>query len=140
MENWKLQQVCHVRDEIVATLKSVDPAEGKILRLFEYLIDYKIQGLRTPTSPESLHPHVVMKAVYKEWRDADEPKIETALRNLKRQLKIRLEEFSSSGRGKSLPMSIHVVKELWELEVIEQSPAVKRFWEPYFTECTCVRI
>jgi hypothetical protein len=143
IERWKLQQVCSVRDVISLELRTNDP-DGKIPKLFDYLSDQKIERLRTPgelTPSPAVSLQEVMAAVYKTWQQGTDEKIASAVRTLKKQLKARLDEFAGSNRGRRLPVSIHIAQKTWDLDIVDQSPAMKRFWEPYFQDhCTTVHI
>jgi len=136
---WKLQQLYLVRDELRRELRATD-AKDLTSKLFDFLIDQTIERLTATSELPRLTADSVINAMYQRGRGDDTMTLGVKIRKLKSRLKERLDIFSASGQGKRLPFSVHTEGSHWDLNIIDQSPAAKRFWAPYFQHCKTVRI
>jgi plasmid stability protein len=139
---WKLHQAVQVKNAIC---KELDDARD-LRKIFGWLIDNKIKRFGTPDEIMRLTTDDILSALpdlvkSKPRKPAKEATPKDALRSQKRRLKERLEIFGLSDEGKRLPMRIHLPERgpTWDLVVTQESPAVKRFWEPYFSK-KCKRV
>lgn len=146
MESWKIDQLSFVKQEVMRFLS------GEKLRLcatlFEHLIARKIQQAEGKEAAY-LTDQDIAKYLYP---GGDPNKTDNNVRVKKSDLSRVLESFFDSTPGRKLPMVVSgptrpetpaLISEknnLLDLDVHEKDCALKRFWKPYFCECTRVHI